>query len=238
MIDQKYLELIQAEIDGELADHDRAELARFLLANPEARAVRDDLKRLCETLARVETAAPPPGLRTAILDSGRLPEGKPRSASRRGWWGSPQTLRFAAAVAGGLLVSALAFQIGLDRRSNLEVSQVAGTMASHDSVGSLDPVDTVELALEQVNGSARLFHSQGGRVVEFNLQAKQPIDVVVVYDGQEARLSGIGKSGTGVATRHTLTLDGPGQDGSAVSLKFFASGELIHEDVLQGTTPR
>jgi hypothetical protein len=64
MIDQKYLELIQAEIDGELAEHDRAELARFLLANPGARAVRDDLKRLCATLDRVEPVEPrlPPGV--------------------------------------------------------------------------------------------------------------------------------------------------------------------------------
>jgi hypothetical protein len=238
MIDQKYLELIQAEIDGELAERDRAELARFLLANPEARAVRDDLKRLCETLARVEPVEPPPALRASIRDAVRRAEGKAPVATRRGGWGSPRTLRFAAALAGGLLVSVLAFEIGLDRSSNQDVSQVVGTMASHDSSPGSEPVDTVELALAQVSGSARLFRSHGMRVVEFDLQARQPIEVVVVHDGQESRLSGIGQSGAGEPGHYALALDGPGQDGSAISLKFFASGELIHEDVLQATTPK
>lgn len=238
MIDQKHLELIQADIDGELAEHDRAELARFLLANPGARAVRDDLKRLCETLDRVEPVEPPPGLRASILEAVRLAEGKAAPACRRGGWGVPRTLRFAAVVAGGLLVSVLAFQIGLDRRSTLDVAQVAGTMASHESVAGSDPVDTVELALDQVSGSARLYQTQGARIVEFDLQARQPIEVVVIHDGQESRLTGIGQTGTGKPSRHALKLDGPGQDGSAIRLEFFASGELIHEDVLQAATPR
>ena len=238
MIDQKHLELIQADIDGELAEHDRAELARLLLANPDARAVHADLKRLCATLARVEPVEPPPALRASILDAVRLAEGTAPPAIRRGWLGSPQTLRFAAALAGGALLSVLAFQIGLDRRSTVDVSQVAGTMASHESVPVSGPVDTVELALAQVSGSASLFQTQGARIVEFDLQARQPIEVLVVHDGQESRLSGIGQSGSGAPTRHALTLDGPGQDGSAIRLKFFASGELIHEDVLQAATPR
>ena len=46
MADVGYLELIHAEIDGVLDERQRAELARRLLADPEARAVREELREL------------------------------------------------------------------------------------------------------------------------------------------------------------------------------------------------
>ena len=73
MINEKYLELIQAEVDGELPEQDRAELSRFMLANPDAHAVRDELKRLCSTLDQVRPAEPPPELLASVLAAVRLP---------------------------------------------------------------------------------------------------------------------------------------------------------------------
>ena len=67
MVDRKYLALIQTEIDGELDDHQRAELSRRLLADPSARLLRDQMRRLCQALDGVESAEPPPQLRSDIL---------------------------------------------------------------------------------------------------------------------------------------------------------------------------
>ena len=49
MIEERHLELIHAELDGELNAEQRAELSRLLLANPEARAFRDQLERVKPT---------------------------------------------------------------------------------------------------------------------------------------------------------------------------------------------
>jgi len=72
------LVLINAEIDGDLDAAQRAELARTLLADPKARELRDDLRRLCQTLDAVPLVDPPPGLQESILAA--MPQMAPMSA--------------------------------------------------------------------------------------------------------------------------------------------------------------
>jgi hypothetical protein len=233
MIDEKTLELIHAEIDGELPEQHRAELSRHLLSSPEARAAREELRRVCALLDRVQPVEPPPDLRASILGAVKLPGSAAGTQGPQRFWAPPGILRYAAVFAGGLIVSAIAFQVGLDREGGLDVSQVAGTMVSQDPVASTKAVDTVNVALEQVRGSVSLFRSPTMRVVEFDLAARQPVEVVVVHDGQEARFTGFGQTGAGGNQRYALVLDGPGQEGAPIELRFLSSGTLVHRDTLE-----
>jgi hypothetical protein len=233
MIDEKYLELIQADVDGELPDQDRAELSRFMLANPDAHAVRDELRRLCSTLDRVRQVEPPPELRASILAAVPLPDPAAGARSQRSFLAQSGALRYAAAFAGGLLVSAIAFQVASDRRSGLDVSDVAGTMVSQDPVSRSGPVDSVHLSLDQVSGTVSLFRSSSMRVVEFDLAAREPVEVAVVHDGQEARFSGFGQAGGAAAQRYALVLEGPGLEGAPVEIWFLSAGAVIHRESLK-----
>jgi hypothetical protein len=236
MLEEKYIELIQADVDGELPEQQRAELGRYLLANPEARALRDELRRTCAALENVRPVEPPADLRTSILREIGLAAAPRRSAGRTGLsglWASGPVLRYAAAFAGGLLISAIAFQFGSTHRPGLDVTQIAGTMASQDPAASSAPVDAVSIDRAQVRGSVRLFQSRTMRFVEFDLTAREPLEVVVVHDGQEARFRGGGSAGTGGSGRYGLVLDGAGEAGSPIELKFIASGAVIHEDRLE-----
>src|SRR6202035_177605 len=58
MADSERLALIHAEIDGDLDGRQSAELARCLLADPEVRVLREDLRRLCSALAALELCRP------------------------------------------------------------------------------------------------------------------------------------------------------------------------------------
>ena len=233
MIDEKYLELIQAEVDGELLDQDRAELSRFMLANPDAHAVRDELKRLCSTLEQVRPAEPPAELRASILAAVRLPAPAVGKRSPRSFLPQAGALRYAAAFAGGLIVSAIAFQVASDRGSGLDVSEVAGTMVSQDPVSRSGPVDSVRVSLDQVSGTVSLFRSSSMRVVEFDLAAREPVEVAVVHDGQEARFSGFGQSAGAAAQRYALVLDGAGVEGAPIEIRFLAAGAVIHSESLK-----
>jgi hypothetical protein len=233
MIEQKYLELIQADVDGELQEQHRAELSRFLLANPEARALREELRRICTALDQVPMAEPPAALKESILASVHLPTAGPATAPTRAGSARFQVLRIAAAFAGGLLVSAIAFQLGADRPAGLDVSEMAGTLASHDPVDRSAPVDTVKVSLGRASGTVSLFRSATMRVVEFDLAVQQPLDVVVMHDGQQARFSGLGQAGNAGNQRYALVLEGAGQPGSSIELRFLASGTEIHRDVLE-----
>jgi anti-sigma factor RsiW len=229
MIDEKYIELIQAEVDGELPEQHRADLSRFLLTNPEARALRDELRQVCATLGRVPAVEPPQGLRESILAA--IPGATAARTPRRSSATRFQYFRVAAAFAGGLLVSAIAFQVGAGRQAAFDVSEVAGTLASQDPVARSSPVDTASVSLEQVSGTVSLFRSATMRVVEFDLAVRQPLEVVVVHDGQQARFSGLAPASSN--QRYALVLEGAGKAGSPVEIRFLASGAEIHRDVLE-----
>src|SRR5215469_17448352 len=98
---ERYTELIHAEIDGELDAQQRAELSRYLLADPDVRALRDELRRVCAALDATPEAEPPPDLQDRILAA--LPVADPPRAERRlpalNW-------RHAAAAAGLVAVGA------------------------------------------------------------------------------------------------------------------------------------
>jgi len=236
MIEEKYIELIQADVDGELPEQHRAELSRYLLANPEGLALRDELRQLCGVLDQVPAADPPPGLKGAILAAVPLPAPGMAAATVRAGGARFPIMRIAAAFAGGLLVSAIAFQLSEDRQAGLDVSEIAGTLASQDPVARSAPVDTVKVSLEQARGTVSLFRSPTMRVVEFDLAVQQPLEVVVVHDGQQARFSGLGQAGGN--QRYALVLEGAGQAGSAIDLRFLASGAEIHRDVLEVPAPQ
>lgn len=237
MINEKYLELIQAEVDGELPEQDRAELSRFMLANPDAHVVRDELKRLCSTLDQVRPAEPPPELLASVLAAVRLPAPAVSSRSQRSRLPQSGVLRYAAAFAGGLIVSAIAFQVASDQNAGLDVSDVAGTMVSQDPVSRSGPVDSMHLSLDQISGTVSLFRSSSMRVVEFDLAARETVEVAVVHDGQEARFSGFGQSGGAAAQRYALVLDGPGVEGAPIEIRFLAAGAVIHSESLMVPPP-
>jgi hypothetical protein len=233
MINEKYLELIQADVDGELPERGRAELSRFMLANPDAHAVRDELKRLCSTLDQVRPAEPPPELLASVLAAVRLPAPAVSSRSQRSRLPQSGVLRYAAAFAGGLIVSAIAFQVASDQNAGLDVSDVAGTMVSQDPVSRSGPVDSMHLSLDQISGTVSLFRSSSMRVVEFDLAARETVEVAVVHDGQEARFSGFGQSGGAAAQHYALVLDGPGVEGAPINIQFLAAGAVIHSESLK-----
>jgi hypothetical protein len=174
------LELIHAEIDGELTGPQRAELNRLLLSDPVVRALRDELRRTCAAIDSLPDEEPPAGLHESIIAS--LPpataDSLPPPVSAR------PALRYAAAFAGGLLVSALAFQLG-SRQDTFSSDQLTGTIASVTVDAS-----RLELHLDQVWGTIHLQGTPQSPVVEASLVASRPVQVIARLEDQEVRLSG------------------------------------------------
>lgn len=174
MVTEEYLELIHAEIDGRLPESRRADLSRYLLEHPEARVLRDELRRLSAALAQVEYVAPPSGLRDAVLQAARLP---PSGGTGRRW-GLPGVLRYAAAFAGGVLVSTIAFHAGKDGGAGIDVSALTGTMASQEAQKQDGASDGMSVSLEQGRGTASLRETPSGLVLEYDLAARDPVRIV------------------------------------------------------------
>ena len=166
-------ELIHADLDGTLSGAERAELARLLLQDPEARRLHDEIRRTDALLREVPPAEPPAGLRPAILKALGL-----SSAAKGSPGGGPPVLfRYAAAIAGGLLVVGLGYGLLLDRElgDGLQGSVTATARARV-------PVDEVTLHADGAKVGARLFHEGSVSKLELEFAGMQAVEVVGVYN--------------------------------------------------------
>jgi hypothetical protein len=214
MADTEFLALVHAEIDGELDAQQRAELARRLLADPEARAVREELLRLRARLDAVGDVEPPAELKANVLKALPVPA-VPRSAVR---WPAARW-RYAALIAGVMGAATLVYET-VDGPGPAS-GEVAGTMAAR----SAQTLDTVALGTGPVTGRVSLYRDGSGLGLAFELASSAPVDVVVVSDGRALRVSGLGTAGSPRQTAK-LALPEAGM-GGRVDLTFLMSGREV-----------
>ncbi len=98
------LQLLNAELDGELSASDRVELQLLLAARPELHTQREALQDLTRCLQRAADLEPPPGMTQRLLASIRLPARRRMSWSLPRWQLNPRALPFAA-LATALMVA-------------------------------------------------------------------------------------------------------------------------------------
>jgi hypothetical protein len=221
MADSGHLALIHAEIDGELDGRQRGELARCLLADPEAKALREDLRRLCTALDALKDVDAPQELRQSILDA--LPQSTPQRV--RSWWSAPR-LRYAALIAGVLAAGTVVYETVNGPRP--AASDVAGTMAE---AGARAMVDTVRLGNGPVSGRVSLYRDSTGLGLEFELVASAPVDALVGSHGHTLRVNGLGgREGRG---RTAVALPGFGMRGEAVDVTFLMEGHPVGSATLR-----
>ena len=224
MVDQTQLALIQAEIDGELDDRQRAELSRQLLADPALRASRDQMRRLCRALDGLPEVEPPAQLRTDILAA--LPQiqvRRTRAARPVVQW------RYAAVLAGVLLTGTIVFRI-MDFGQGPSANDMAGTLADQRAPVT---VDMVQLSPGAVSGRVSLIRDGTDLGVALELTSRAPVDVLITREGHSMRVNGLGSQGNLGAPTRTVRLPGRGGDGQPVHLAFLIGEREVARAVLR-----
>jgi anti-sigma factor RsiW len=188
MADPRQLALIHAEIDGELDSSGRAELARWVLADPEVRVLRAELRRVCAVLDSLPAVEPPEELRPSILAALPQTYGERRRSWTPGW-------RYVALIAGVAVAGAVVLQTVRGPRP--APSEVAGTMSALPAAA----LDTVQLPNGPVSGRVSLYRESSGLGVRFDLVTSSPVDVLVTGAGHTLRVKGLGGRPTAVELR-------------------------------------
>ncbi len=229
MADTEQLALIHAEIDDELSAHERSELARRLLADPEVRALREDLRKLCSALDAVQHVDPPTQLRAEILNA--LPP-LARFPTRSAWALTPRW-RYAALVAGLLAGGAVVFETL--QGPGPAITEVAGTMAASRAPTTLD---SVRLEDGPVTGRVSLYRDAAGVGVAFELFATHPVDALINGAGPTLRVNDVGRTAgpAGSATEVPLTSLGGGQ--RVLTVTFLMAGHPVGSATLHAPTGR
>ncbi|MCU0643870.1 MAG: hypothetical protein MUC94_06380 [bacterium] len=69
MIDEKYIELMNKEIDGVITKSEQERLHNYLSANSEAQKLYNDLRQTSELLSKIPRVEPSPNIKKYVMNS-------------------------------------------------------------------------------------------------------------------------------------------------------------------------
>ena len=227
MTDHELIDLMHAELDGDISSEQRAALARLLLGDPRVRALRDELRGVSSRLDAVGQVEPPPQLEDSILS--RLPS---VPVARTYHTTSFSRWRLAAMVAGLLIAGTIVFETVQGPAPGSR--EIAGTMATD----SRTAVDSVAVGSGPVTGRAILYRDKGGLAVGLEVSTAQPVDVFITTPGYSTRINGLGGSGSTGNTRQMVALPGIQMQGQDIELSFLIGERTVSRATLHAPSGR
>lgn len=243
-IDPRAIELIHADIDGEISTAEKRELDALLVTNIDARAFHSEMASLCATLDSVESLEPPPHLQHMVMQMLKPKRHAARTPGRIAKLFAAPALRVATAFAAGIILT-LSFMSSdrISRNAFDDVTSLVGSMS--DSSGDLPVRGSISISRDDIAGTVTLRKSGRILVVDFELVSNRPVDIVAEFKDRNIWFNGFAQlesSGTSIAAgpgQVTLSMEGKrryavylhdnGSRDASVDLKFVASGNIIHE---------
>ena len=246
-ITQEYLDLINADIDGEIGHKDKERLVALLLENDEARALHAELVALCGSIESIEAESPPPHLRHLIMNSL-----KPTSASRSSpsfveWLIAMPAFKYSATFAAGVILTLSA--VSSDQHTNRALDDVTGLVGTIADPVKGDLLSSIAIDNAKVVGQVSLRSAGPMLILDFDLVTNGPIKIDASYPDRTIWFNGFGQlegSGTTISTKSgsvSLGMEGKRRyavylhNGNekrevTVDLRFSSGGEVVHETSL------
>ena len=251
-IDPNIVELINADIDGEISPADKDTLEALMAESPEAQTMHAELSGLSSSLDELPDLDAPPYLIHTIM--AEIP--KPAAQDRRGnflqgLFAAP-ALRYAAMfVAGSVLTLSLVSSDQVSERAFNDVTGLVGTISSEVPVGP--GIQTLRIDRTDVAGHITLRSSGPLLIVDFDLVSNGPIDIVASYSDQSVWFNGFeqlespGASIAAESGRITMKIDGKrryalylhnaGDRNVSINLRFMSDGEVVYDTDIQYAQP-
>ena len=231
MIEPKFIEMMNLELDGALGESDSASLHEHLSSHPEAARYFEDLRAALAAVDAVGQVESPPGLGTRII--GAVPfagnGGRGANYGRTTWrerWLFMPRFRYAAVFVFGLFFGVLVYSaINYDNGrggGGVDISEFLGTMRQITSADGFRQTRAIGVDFDQVRGSVSLHKSSDVMLAEVTLDSSDEIEWVVEYNAGEVTFDGYrsfnGESGNIVTANREMRVH---QSGETRYLLFF-----------------
>ena len=180
MVDERTLDLINADIDGELKPEESQELDAILEASADARAMRSELLRLSNLLDNQPAVNPPADLAQHILQQIKLPE-TAGSFSLSGLFSSFQPATAGLAFAAGLLATVSFYELTPDNSPGFDTAGMVGTMVANPENRGADVADSLSFSEPGVAGTVSLQSGKDVFALEFNLESTETVEIEVAF---------------------------------------------------------
>lgn len=239
---QKHLDLINADIDGEIGDKDQAGLQAFLAESAEGRALHEELAALCSTLDRVDTVDPPPHMRHVIMNAlkpiGAIPQSR---GYLRKLFAMPALTHAITFAVGVVLTLSLLSSGQISTRAFDDVTGLVGTIA--EPVGA-DVSTAVSFDKPEVAGKVSLRRSGAMLILDMDLVATAPVEIEADYTDRTIWFNGFAQlesSGTRISAetgrvrldmegkrRFAVYLQNKAGRETTINLRFLVDGKVVH----------
>lgn len=187
---EKYQDLFQQVIDGEISKRDREELDRYLAHSPEALEAFRRMARLLEAPTFRASVEPPPDLKSHVLQSVD-PSRYRANVSRRPWASLSEyfhlliTPRLAYGVAMGLLLGVALGALGIsgyDEAKRIDPSVLSGSLTMTDPVREAHRFAEESFAGDQVSGRMTADNADGTALIRFELSATRKVTIILEFE--------------------------------------------------------
>lgn len=190
MTEDRFRDLVNREIDGELSAEDRAELRQCLDQDPRLAASREDMLRLSEMLNEIPPAEPPEALKVNIMSAVAARRARPKEIvlSPRSRFetflsrlGLDHPYSFAAGALAGvaLLVIVLILNPGSFPGDKNELT---GTIVPKHQGDDVDILDRRTIDVRGASGSVELARAGSEVRMRLNLESEAAVGAVVRVD--------------------------------------------------------
>ena len=246
-IEQKFEDLINADLDGEISAADKAELQAFLDDSAEGRALHEQLAALCTTLDTTPQEDPPPYMRHIIMNSVPPTRSVEESPGFLQVLLATPALKYAATFAAGVFLTlSIVDSSQISNQAFDDVTGLVGTVA--------EPVDatlasSVAITEAAVAGTVSLRSTGSMLILDFDLTAMNPIEVEADYTDKTIWFNGFAQletDGTTVSAdtgriqfnmegtrRYAVYLQNQSNREATFNLRFVADGEIVHQARLE-----
>ncbi len=181
MLEERTINLINADLDGELEASEREELKAILESSAEARTMRAELLRLSNLLDSLPEQSPPPGLANQILQQ----LAPPLSASRSFFsdlFASFQPATAGMAFAAGLLLTVGFYELSSDGQPSGNTASMVGTMVAGGQGNPGLLKNDLLLRGDGFTGTVSLTKIAGIYALSFDLRSDGPTEIEVGLD--------------------------------------------------------
>ncbi|MFQ5771498.1 MAG: anti-sigma factor family protein [bacterium] len=190
MIDKKYIELINYEIDGVLSDAESAVLKEYLANNSEAQELYDDLNKLSKKLQQASEIEPPVNLKKYILNTIPVNKYATKGKSRllesfAPAWQFRFKFNYVYVFSVGLIVGIIITSLLLNRTYSLDPSNLTGALLINKSLDSFKTGERHDIKLQAVKGSIHFKYAKEIILAELFLKAPQQVNLTLSFNHQD-----------------------------------------------------
>ena len=190
MIEKRYIELMNKELDGVNAPDESAALRSFLASSEEARRMYDELRGVAGMFAAAGEVMPPPDMKRTIMASiaerGAL-RGARRAERRRFLDVLTPRMKVACSFAAGIafgLVALIILLRAMPQDSGLDRKDLYGTLAGGRRAGAVIASKSVSIESGDISGLLTAEYRDNSLTVVLDLNAPREIEVVLSPAGR------------------------------------------------------